>query len=387
MSGIRVLHVAGPSAGGIKKHLLALTGKSHGERYHHMVACPPGALADALAARGIETFAVPLEWGGTPLGALAAATMLAGVIRRSRPRVVHAHGARAGLAGRLAARLAGAPVIVLTVHGSFFQDRWPGWKKRLLATGERCLAGFTGRIITVSEALRREIATLEKISQEKIITIYNGIDPGAFRPSQGRGLPGRAAMIPAAGRVVGTVARLAPQKGLDNFIEAASRVARLADDAVFLVVGDGPLRGDLEKKAGSLGLAGRFIFAGERPDVNSILPCLDVFVLPSLTEGLPLTVLEALAACRPVVASRVGGIPEVITHGVNGLLVDPGDVQGLATAILGLLEDRERADRMGLKGRALVEERFTVGRMVDQTESVYAGLLAGAGIRRREGPI
>lgn len=369
------MHVVGPAAGGIKSHLEDLVGNSRGNGFRHLTACPPGALADSLEGMGTEVFRVPLEGRFSPARDLAAVRLVASLLKRARPDILHAHSSKAGLVGRVAARMAGVPAVLLTVHGSIFHRQHPRWQEGLLAFSERALAGVTDMIITVSEALGREIAHREKIDPEKIVTVYNGVVPEKFSRGPDREYFGKVTGIPAGCRVVGTVARLAPQKGVAGFIRAAALVAKDSGDTAFLVVGDGPLRAGLEQLARDLGLAGRIFFAGERPDVDSIMPCLDVFVLASLTEGLPLSVLEALAARRPVVATRVGGIPEVIRPGVNGLLVDPGDITGLAGSIRGALGDPEGSRAMGERGRETVLERFTVAGMVSRTEMIYANLV------------
>jgi len=377
LPGIRIMHVVRPVAGGIKNHLLALIGQSHGVRFHHQVACPPGSLEQALKSLGVETFPVSLGGEVSPLRDLAALRDLISILKRERVQLLHAHSSKAGLVGRLAAGLAGVPAVVLTVHNSVFQDRWPAWKKAGMALCERGLAGRTGRIITVSNALARELTIRERISPEKIVTIYNGIEPGNFSLAANRDYLWRITGIPPGKRVVGTVARLAPQKGVADFIRAAAILGGSMPEVNFLVVGDGPLKAELEQQAKQAGLSGRVFFTGERRDVDSIMPCLDVFVLASATEGLPLTLLEALAAGRPVVASRVGGIPEVVSHGVNGLLVDPGDVAGLARSMRSVLECREMSRAMGETGRRMVMESFTVGQMAGSTERVYLELVAG----------
>lgn len=374
MPAVRIMHVVRPAAGGIRNHLLALVGESHGDRFHHMVACPPGSLEEALAGMGICTFSVPLRGEISPREDLAVLKALISIIKRNMVDVVHAHGFKAGLVGRLAAKAAGAPAVVLTVHGSVLQDRRAGWQKGMFSLSERLLAAFTDRIITVSAALGREMPGGERIRPEKIVTIYNGISPGDYSHCSDRKYLHRATGIPEGKKVVGTVARLAPQKGVECFIRAASIVAGKQEDTVFLVAGDGPLRPDLERLAAENNLSGRLYMVGERRDIQMIMPCLDVFVLASVTEGLPLTVLEAMAARRPVVATRVGGIPEVVSDGINGVLVSPGDVRGMAGAIIGLLEDPAGSGIMGEEGRNLVVGQFTVKKMVKSTENVYLDL-------------
>jgi glycosyltransferase involved in cell wall biosynthesis len=370
------MHVVRPSAGGIRSHLAALIKESDREKFEHMVACPPGDMADFFVREGVKTFCIPIRAGLSLPGDIAAVGKLVILLKKNTTDIVHAHSSRAGLVGRLAANLAGVPAVILTVHSSIFYQGRPLWEKSLFALCERLLAVFTGRIITVSNALRREVIDREKISPEKVVTVYNGIVPEDFSLKPDREYLQKTAGIPADRRLVGTVARLALQKGVDSFIRAAARLSSHPDGPLFLIVGDGPLRAKLEREVRNCNLGGRVFFTGQRYDVNRIMPCLDVFVLASVTEGLPLTVLEAMAAGRPVVATRVGGIPEAVSDGIDGILVNPGDICGLAAAIGKLLSDPDRSAEMGNKGRLRVISDFTVKKMVSGTERIYTELVA-----------
>lgn len=374
LSRIRIMHVVRPVAGGIKNHLLGLIEKSDCQRFHHMVACPPGALADSLAQRRVKTFCVPIEGELSPGSDWAAIKTLIFLFKKEKVALVHAHSSKAGLVARVAAKLAGVPALVLTVHNSIFYEEWPGWKQDLFAFAERVLARFTDRIITVSDALRDELMRREKIPPGQITTIYNGIRPEDFAAAPRSDYLYECAGISPGKKIVGTVARLAPQKGVSNFIRAAALLAPQSPDTLFLIIGDGPLRCALEREAGGLGLDGRVLFLGERQDISSIMPCLDLFVLPSVTEGMPLTVLEAMAAARPVVATRVGGIPEIIADGVHGLLVSPGDIKGLAAAIGRLTANAGLSGALGTAGRMRVARHFTVELMAKRTEQIYSDL-------------
>ncbi|KJR99071.1 MAG: hypothetical protein VR68_09625 [Peptococcaceae bacterium BRH_c4a] len=377
MSRIRVMHVIRPSAGGIKNHLLTLIEHSDQKKFEHMVVCPAGEMAKAFTGAGITTYEIPLRGEISPAFELSAIKMLVWLFRTNRVDISHCHGSKAGLVGRLAARLAGVPAVVMTVHNSILHDHFPPWKKLMYSQFEGFLAGFTHRIITVSQALGCEIISRERISPEKVVTIYNGISPEQFCLGADREYLQKTTGIPAGVRIVGTVARLAPQKGVINFIRAAAELSAGSHGLAFLVVGEGPLRAILEREAGARKLTGKLFFAGDRQDVRKIVPCLDVFVLASLTEGLPLTVLEAMACRRPVVASRVGGIPEIITDGVSGLLVDPGDVTALVSAVRRLLNDEGMSRRMGNEGHNRVMQLFTARKMARDTEEIYAQLICG----------
>jgi len=375
MGRIKVMHVIRPSQGGIRNHLITLVGESDRDRFEHMVACPED-MAGYFSQR-VKTYPMSLEGDISPAGDLAAAKKLFSFFRKCRVDIVHTHGSKAGLVGRPAALLAGVPAVVMTVHNSIFHHHLPGWKVSLFAASERFLAGYTARIIAVSEALRRELIDREGVSPERVVTVYNGIAPDAFCIGPDREYLERVTGIPAGRKVVGTVARLAPQKGLKYLLKAASRLSARGEGLSYVIVGDGPLRGELEKEVLDLNLSGRVFFTGQRLDVHRLMPCFDVFVLPSVSEGLPLTILEAMAAGRPVISTRVGGIPEVIEDGVNGLLVNPGDASGLARAIEYITGDEEISRRMGGQARERVVKHFNSRKMAGDTDSIYNRLASG----------
>lgn len=378
MSKIRVLHVARPSDGGIKKHILTLIEYSDREIFDHMVACPPGAVTDTFKNRGIRTFTLPIKGSISVRPDIQAITILTCIIRENRLDIVHCHGYKAGLVGRAAALLAGVPAVV-TIHNSIiFSTRDSLWKRKIYTTGEKIMSCFTDRYIAVSGDLACEIAFCNGINPGKVTVIYNGINHHHFETTPDRQYLERTTGITPGDRVVGTVARLTPQKGVDDFIKAAAILTSRLSGVSFLVVGGGPLREVLERQSRDLNLAGKLFFTGERRDIDMIMPCLDVFVLASVSEGLPLALLEAMAAGRPVVATRVGGVPEVLSDGVNGILLNPGDVEGLAGAIGSLIMNREIWSKMALAGRNRLLEGFTNEKMISSTEKVYTDLIHGS---------
>lgn len=378
MSRIQVLHVVRPAGGGIMTHLLALVKGTDPERFNHLVACPPGSLADTLAAADVPTLTIPLHGELSPAADLAAFKTLVRLLKAHRINILHAHGSKAGLISRPAAVAAGVPAVVMTMHNSIFYSGRNCWISRLAAAAEGFLSRYTGGIITVSEALRREMIGRAKVSPDKVVTIYNGIQPERYRKAPDRNYLRAVAGIPPDKKVVGTVCRLAPQKGVGFFLKAAAELTSRHEETVFLVVGGGPMREQLEREAARLNLRGKVFFTGERQDVNRIMPCLDIFVLSSVTEGFPLTVLEAMASGCPLVASRTGGIPEIVDDGVNGLLVNPGDVSGLAGAVSGLLADPEKCRKLAGEARRRVEQNFTEKEMAAQTGALYQALYAGS---------
>ncbi|MGQ9512036.1 MAG: glycosyltransferase family 4 protein [Thermodesulfitimonas sp.] len=373
-----MLHVIRPAAGGMKRHLIDLLRYTDRSLFRLMVAGPAGDLAAQVAAVGGEFFPVPLKGELDPFHDLRAAVQLSSLLRQRRIAILHAHGAKAGLVGRLAGVLAGTPVRILTVHNSIFYAEWPGYKKRLFALAEGLLARGTNRIITVSQALRREYIAQERLRPEQVVTIYNGVDPEEFRISESRAVLRTRLGLPVDTPVVGTVARLAPQKGVRYLIEAAGLLPP-GRQPFFVIVGDGPLRGELERLAAA-SAGGRFFFTGMREDLPALLNAFDLFVLPSVSEGFGLAALEAMAAALPVVATTVGGIPEVVVDGETGILVPPRDAAALAAAIGRLLGDPELAAKMGQAGRERVRKLFTVERMARAVMALYEEELARKGL-------
>ncbi|RDV84839.1 glycosyltransferase family 4 protein [Ammonifex thiophilus] len=376
----RILHVIRPAAGGMKRHLIELLRHTDYSFFAPAVAGPPGELLDEVASLGVPTYPLALRGELAPWEDVKAVFSLLSLLRRENFSLLHLHGFKAGLIGGLVGwLLRPPPSIVLTIHNSLFFGEGSG-KQRFLARIEAFLSRRTFKVIAVSQALRAELVTKFHLPSEKVVVIPNGIDLtpftlGVLFPTILRELP-----LPAGVPLLGTVARLVPQKGLPCLLEALALLpAELRPG--WLIVGDGPLRQELEDKARALGLSHLVVFAGYRPpeEIPSILKVIDIFVLPSLSEGLPLALLEAMAAGKPVVATAVGGIPEVVQEGRTGYLVPPGDAQALARALLSLLESPDRAREMGEAGRKRVEERFSSQRMAQEVMAIYREALAARG--------
>jgi len=370
------LQVIRPAAGGMRNHLLTLV-RAAVLSYEVLVACPPGVLAGDAEDAGAKVLPMPLQGGLNPVLDAGCIYCLAEAVRRCRGDRVHGHGAKAGLVGRLAARLAGGRGVIYTVHNSILYEDWPGWKRWVLARAEARLSRLTDCIITVSGALRRELMEREGIEGSRMVTIYNGIDPERFAVGPEARLKMRRELgLPADIPVVGTVARLAPQKGLTYLIRSLALLREHIPDVLGVVVGEGPMRSALEREVEECGAP--VVFTGYRTDIPSLMAGFDVFVLPSVTEGLPLIVLEAMAAGRAVVATAVGGRPEAVAEGETGLLVPPRDPEALCAALRFLLDAPGQAARMGAAGRERVRRMFTAERMVRETLDVYRRVLGKA---------
>jgi glycosyltransferase involved in cell wall biosynthesis len=246
------------------------------------------------------------------------------------------------------------------------------------------------RVIAVSDSVKQEILN-HNISAGKVLTICNGIDTNRFNNPKKIENVRREFGIDKSYKIIGTVGRLSEEKGHIHLLNAATKVFQEYPKVVFLVVGDGPLRNDLEEKASALrqtqhveknGPESPFIFAGVRSDMPAIYSLMDIFVLPSLTEGLPMVLLEAMASQKPIVATNVGAIPKVIEHGHSGLLVQPGDTKGLAKAITDLLANPQKAYGLAKNARRKVKQQFSSERMAERYVEVYRDVL---GIRRAAG--
>jgi len=250
---------------------------------------------------------------------------------------------------------------------------------------DRSLARFTDRFIAVSKAVKEHICREQGIMPDKVSVIYPGIDPEHFLNAKHREAVRQELGIPFDVPVVGTVARLAPEKGLADLIDATARIRQVVPGTRLMLVGDGPSRPELEQRVRGMGLCDVIHFTGIRRDIPDVLQAMDVFALPSLREGLPKAILEAMAASLPVVATTVGGIPEVVEHDATGFLVPPRDVNALAWNICRLLKNPALRTAMGLDGPfgilfQIVQQHFTARRAAAQTQELYLSLLARKGI-------
>jgi len=289
-------------------------------------------------------------------------------IRRNRFDIVHTHLVHADLYGTLAAKLAGVKCIVSTKHNdNNFRYNW------FFKVVNKQLSNLNNRVITISQWLEKFSKEIEKINPNKLITIHYGLslDSANYKANDDIREELRIAKDTV---LIGTVARLVKQKGHIYLFEAMARIIEKRNDLKLLIAGDGHLRSDLEKQVERLGISNYVIFTGYRRDVFSIMKSIDIFVLPSLWEGFGLVLLEAMAACKPIVATEVSAIPEIVIHGDTGLLVSPRNSTDLANAITKLIENRELGRVLGLAGRERLTRFFTVEKMVKETEKLYESL-------------
>ncbi len=282
---------------------------------------------------------------------------LARWLRRRRASVVHTHLFTADSYGRLAARLAGVPGIFSTVHSVA-----PTGAGRVRATVSRLLARLSTGVVGCSEEVAQTLVRRDGLRADRVHAIPNGVDLLRFADARGDGVREEFG-LDSRRRLIGVVGRLHPPKGHEDLLLALARLdPGLRRDLSCLVVGAGVLEAPLRQRVAELGLHDCVIFTGLRTDVPRLVAALDVFVMPSRWEGLPIALLEAMATSRPVLCTRVGGIPDVVQHGDNGLLVEAGDVDGLRAGIERLLREPQLAARLAARARTTVIERFDITR-------------------------
>ena len=356
--------------------------------YEVELACAPGGkLIDLIRGEGMKVrlfknLVQPLH----PLKDLLGLIDLTRFLRKQRYHIVHTHNSKAGFIGRLAARWAGVPIIVHTVHGFAFHDREPAWRQILFRNLERLASRWCDKMVFISQplidwALRERIARRGKIQK-----IYSGIELDHFEPvpdGEKKALK-EAWGIREEAPVVGIVSKLWEGKGHTILIHAFEGLKREIPEAVLVIAGEGYLRDKLSDLVDRLGLKGSVLFTGFQMDVRRIIATFDVAVLPSFFEGMGRVLLEAMAMGKPVVASSVGGIPDLVHHGKTGFLVTPGSVSELKSGLLTLIRNKALAKEMGEEGRMRISEEFSAGRMAQSIEKLYRELLQTKGISAEE---
>jgi glycosyltransferase involved in cell wall biosynthesis len=319
----------------------------------------------------------------SPLRDAVAIVRLARLIRRVRPHILHTHTAKAGAVGRLAALLAGdarPAIVVHTFHGHVLRGYFDPLRTAGFRLLERWLATKTTALVAVSPQVRDDLVSLGVAPRERFVVVRLGIEleQRVAAERDGRGESRRVLGIGPDRFAVGWIGRMTGVKRTDDVLRAFRRLRDRGVDACLCMIGDGPDRPAVERRAHELGLMRDTLFLGYQEEVAPFYAAFDAMILPSINEGTPVSAIEALAAGRPVVATRVGGVPDVVRDGEDGFLVEPGDVDALADRLARLAAEPELRERLGAAGRARVVPRYSVERLVDDIDLLYRSLLSAA---------
>ncbi|MGZ8716700.1 MAG: glycosyltransferase family 4 protein [Gaiellaceae bacterium] len=389
---IKVLRViARLNVGGPALHVAYLTAGLAERGYETTLVA--GTLArgeESMAAvsevRGVRIETLPaLHREIGPLRDAQAILRLARLIRRERPTILHTHTAKAGAVGRIAALLAGSarpPIVVHTFHGHVLRGYFNPLTTFAFRLLERWLARVTTALVAVSPEVRDDLVKLGVAPASKFTVVRLGIelDERTDADEAVRAETRRQLGLGEDAFIVGWVGRMTAVKRTDDVVRALRGLVDRGVDAYLCLVGDGPDRDHLERYAHELGVVKRCLFVGYQEDVARFYSAIDALLLPSVNEGTPVSVIEALAAQRPAVATRVGGTPDVIRDGVDGFLVEVGDADALSVRLAELAADPERRARMGAAGRERVLGRYAVERLVDDIDRLYRELLAARAV-------
>lgn len=368
----RILGVT-KSTGGVAAYNLTLCERLRDSGYGVSVIClseGSESFARRLEDRGISTTTMEMaRYTIAPVSDLRLAIRLILHVRRHPADLIIAHGAKAGFLSRLAGRLAGVPVLYV-VHAMSFLRRVRGQRAILYRQLERLGSLLGGQIVAISRAMSDELVRCKIARASEVAVVHTGIDPEKLSCPRDPSIARQALGLDPHRPVIGWVGRLHPDKAPLDFVRAAELVARSVPGVQLIMAGEGSLADDVQALAQRLGLGNRLITAGWQDDVASLYSALDIYVATSLSEGLPVTLLEAMAAGRPAVATAVGGVAEVIRHGVDGYLVDVGDHRAMARHCAELLLNGRRRAAMGQAARERVTTCFTVGRMMERWQDL-----------------
>jgi glycosyltransferase involved in cell wall biosynthesis len=367
-----------PALGGAERSLLLLLKHLNRDLWQPHLACPAGILAEEAQRLGVQLHLLEMprlrRSAGFPLQWLLTASRIAQAAKQCGAVLIHSNTIRSTVYAVLAAKLARRP-LVWHMRDFWLSEMKPDkvwldwWVKRLICSAST-------EIIVNSKATATHIPC-----EGRATVIYNGIEADRYSPPENNRAYRRRLGIPEDKTVVGMMGRLRPWKGQEVFLRAAARINRSVDATCFLVVGGDPFQVDdgyadrLRAITASLELTEQVIFTGHLEDVRPALAAMDIFVHPGSPEPFGLVNIEAMAMARPVVAFAHGALPEIVQHGVTGLLVAPNDVEALASAILELQRDPVRAQMMGLAGKRRVSEHFTIQQTAAQVESLYQHIL------------
>ncbi len=298
------------------------------------------------------------------------------LFRKEKFDLVHTHTSKAGVLGRIAAKAAGVPKVVHTFHGHTFYGYFGIWMSKIIVAIERFAAAFADKITVLTELEKEDLIKFKIAPPAKIVVINSGLELDIYKEVNiDIASKKKALQIEPEALAVGMIGRLEPVKGPEYFIEAAKFISQRFPKVKFLVVGEGSLRNKLEDRCKKLNIFEKFIFTGWREDVAEILPILDILVLPSLNEAVGRILIEAGACGVVAVATKVGGVAEIVKENVTGILVAPKDADSLAKAVIGLLEDEEKRLKMKEAAKKWIDDKFSASKMAKRFSDLYEELI------------
>ncbi|MFZ2198491.1 MAG: glycosyltransferase family 4 protein [Thermodesulfovibrionales bacterium] len=373
---IKILHVAATTTGGVGLLLLYLAKGLDKERYDTVVAFGRGYLLDEeFFSSGIKVQTIGTTRGANPVSILKGFFQVYRLIRKEKFDIVHGHTSVGGLIARIAGKLGGAKIVVWSIHGFASHEGQGRLKRNFFRLIEKFLDMFTDHYIAVSHALVLEGVEGKILKPEKVTVIHNGLDIEAYRKPFDVEAKRKEFGVDDACHIIGTITRMETQKAVHDFISAISIVIPEFPALKVLIAGSGPLEDEIKEMVARLGLEGNIKLLGWRNDAPEVIAALDIFCQSSLWEGCPMVLLEAMASEKPIIATDVGGVREIVEDKVTGILVPPADPGALAGAISHLLREKDMASDMGRSGRERVEQCFTVGLMLQRYERLYLDLL------------
>lgn len=372
MKKIKILQIATVSSwGGAPQVVFDLIKGMDKRKFDVELACGTGNGWDKMKSAGVKIHTLPdMKRGIDPARDIKTIWALYRIIKKGNYDIVHCHSTKAGLVGRIAAKLAATKKIYFTVHGWGFYNSEYKRQRNSLILMEKITAFLSSKIICVSlndynQGLKNKIA-----SKNKMIVINNGID---WRLTADRNAARKKLGLSNANIAFGFVARLVEQKNPQLLLYAAANILGRRKNAKLIIIGDGPLMNECRRLSEDLKITDKVNFLGELPNelAKELMSGFDIFVLPSRFEGLPLTIIEAMFAGLPVVASSVGGIPELVANSKCGFLVSPDNKSDLVEKIEYLIQNPDEIQKMGAFGRKIAQDKFNLGKMIDNYQKLY----------------
>lgn len=374
MRKIKVLHIV-QSNGGVAEYLKMFFKYIDKDKFQLDLLCSQQYESEKTFFReiGYELNTISMTREIDPFVDIKCIFKIAKYIKITKPDIIHLHSSKAGALGRLASVCFRIPV-VYNPHGWAFDMNVSSKKKKLYIYVEKILGKFTNKIINISDYEKKCALKYNVISEKKIKVIYNGVEVYKYKKESNVQEIMKKLGIPNNAFVIGMVGRITEQKSPDVFLEIANNLKNKIKNCYFILVGDGDLRNNIEEKIDGYGLKDKFLITGWTTDVPKYISIFNVGLLTSKWEGFGLVLAEYMASGKPVVASNVGGIPNVIDNGYNGILVDYGDVEGFSNAICEIKNDEVLAKNLVYNGCSVVNEKFNVETFVKEHEILYLSL-------------